>query len=187
MWRIVGVYSRAVRSALLQIFKEPKKKEEERNPSVSVQTLNRDVWGVQEVWGCIFLTCVASAFLRDLPRVSLKYAFKLMRDLITHLHSAYSLSLSLSLRLFSPLIFHRFPLPPSPTRIHPPHLHPPTGGFDLLSLLQGTHYLLQPMECLKRPETEEGQEERRPKTSTSLHLPLSTFCFASLHHSSIYS
>lgn len=35
-----------------------------------------------------FLDLRASAFLRDLPRLSLKYAFKLLRDLITQLHSA---------------------------------------------------------------------------------------------------
>lgn len=39
------MYSGSIRSALLQVLKETKKKkkEEERNPSASVQTLNRDV------------------------------------------------------------------------------------------------------------------------------------------------
>lgn len=62
--------------------------------------------------------------------VSLKYAFKLMQDLITHLHSAQILSLPLSLHLLSLLIFFFLPLfptaslnPPSPPHSPRPHAH----------------------------------------------------------------
>lgn len=88
--------------------------------------------------------------------VSLKYAFKLMRDLITHLHSAQILSLPLSLHLLSSLIFFWFLLPLS-ILLHLPLSLTHTFSLplccsqsDLLSPLRGTHYLLEAMELLKR-------------------------------------
>lgn len=92
---------------------------------------------------------------KALGGVSLKYAFKLMQDLIRHLHSAQLLSLPLSLHLLSLLIFFFLPLFPTDSLDPPPLTHTFSLSLrcslsDLLSLLQGTHYLLEVMEFLKR-------------------------------------
>lgn len=128
----------------------------------------------------------ASPSVKARDGVLLKYAFKLMQDLITHLHWAQILSLPLSLHLLSLLIFVFLPLfpiaslnPASP----PSHTHTRTHTFslplrcslsDLLSLLQGTHYLLGVMEFLKRQKSKQGKrrgvilEAWDTKTSTFL-------------------
>lgn len=72
------------------------------------------------------LTHLCFSLSKAFGGVSLKYAFKLMQDLITHLHSAQLLSLPLSLHLLSLLIFLFLPLFPTAS------LNPPSPPFTHL-------------------------------------------------------
>lgn len=81
--------------------------------------------------------------------------------------------LAASLALF--VITSDLPLIPTVFLTHshtsPP---PPTPVFDLLSLLQGTHYLLRLMEHLKRQKQKKGERRggpRPPPLCTSLYPP----------------